>query len=206
MKPLKSTMQQIWRQRRMSVFLMRMKVKNGYKIIDLGGTPQLWEMVDLDLEITLLNLSHVTHYQPNILRHSYHFITGDACHINGLIDNTFDLVFSNSVIEHVGPASRQQAFAETVRQLAPRYWIQTPSLWFPIEAHCNLPLWWFYPQFLQQVWIRRWQQQGRDFLWRQMTETRLLTLNRLKLLFPEAQVYTEYVVGFPKSYSMYHLG
>ena len=39
-----------------------------------------------------------------------------------------------------------------------------------------------------------------------MTETRLLTLNQLKSLFPEAQVYTEYVVGFPKSYSMYHLG
>ncbi|BAP55562.1 methylase [Thioploca ingrica] len=205
MKPLKLTMQQIWRQRRMSVFLMRMKVKNGYKIIDLGGTPELWETVDLDLEITLLNLSHVTHYQPSTLRHSYQFITGDACHINGLIDNTFDLVFSNSVIEHVGPVSQQQAFAETVRQLAPRYWIQTPSLWFPIEAHCNLPLWWFYPQFFQQAWIRRWQQQGREFLWRQMTETRLLTLNRLKFLFPEAQVYTEYVVGFPKSYSMYYL-
>ncbi|NJO18179.1 MAG: methyltransferase domain-containing protein [Thioploca sp.] len=206
MNTLKLHRQQIWRQRRMSVFLMKMAVKNGYKIIDLGGTPQLWEMIDLDLEITLLNLSPVINYQPNRLKHSYHFITGDACNINGLIDNTFDLVFSNSVIEHVGPADRQQAFAETVHQLAPRYWIQTPSLWFPIEAHCNLPLWWFYPQFLQQFWICRWQQQRREFLWRQMTETRLLTLNQLKSLFPEAQVYTEYVVGFPKSYSMYHLG
>ncbi len=206
MNTLKLHLQQIWRQRRMSVFLMKMAVKNGYKIIDLGGTPQLWEMIDLDLEITLLNISPVINYQPNRLKHSYHFITGDACNINGLIDNTFDLVFSNSVIEHVGPADRQQAFAETVHQLAPRYWIQTPSLWFPIEAHCNLPLWWFYPQFLQQVWIRRWQQQRREIFAKDMTETRVLTLNQLKSLFPEAQVHTEYVVGFPKSYSMYHLG
>lgn len=202
---LKSTMQHIWRQRRMSIFLKRMTVRNGFKIIDLGGTPSLWEMVDLDLEITLLNLPGIKNCQPNAPRHTYHFITGDACYLGGLIDDTFDLVFSNSVIEHVGPANRQQAFAETVRRLAPRYWIQTPSLWFPIEAHCNLPLWWFYPRFLQKAQIHHWRRKGHGFLAKQMTETRVLTLSQLKFLFPEAQVYTEYVIGFPKSYSMYHL-
>ena len=54
-------------------------------------------------------------------------------------------------------------------------------------------------------WIHRWQQQGRVFLWQQMSETQVLTRRRLRFLFPKAQIYTEYVVGFPKSYSMYYL-
>jgi hypothetical protein len=206
MKRFKQQMQHFWRQRRMSVFLTRMEVKSSYRIIDLGGTPELWEMVEQDLDITLLNFPEVIKsYQQLNFRHHYHFLAGDACHLTDLKNSKFDLVFSNSVIEHVGSLQRQEAFAETVHKLAPRYWIQTPSLWFPIEAHCGLPFWWFYPQPIKQAWIHRWQQQGRVFLWQQMSETQVLTRRRLRFLFPKAQIYTEYVVGFPKSYSMYYL-
>jgi ubiquinone/menaquinone biosynthesis C-methylase UbiE len=200
---IKARMQYRWRQQRMLLFLKKMNVKKGCHIIDLGGRPGLWEMVDLeDLNVTLLNLpDEFVHWQKNYKRH-YHLL-GDACHIPELADNQFDIVFSNSVIEHVGPPSQQAAFAKTVHRLAPRYWVQTPSIWFPIEAHCNLPFWWFYPQFIRQAWISRWQKQKREFAWKQMTTTRVLKLDHLKSLFPNAQVYTEYYAGFPKSYSMY---
>src|SRR5262245_13224180 len=47
------------------------------------------------------------------------------------------LVFSNSVIEHVGPPPKQAEFAHEVLRLGRSYWVQTPSKWFPIEASAS---------------------------------------------------------------------
>jgi len=204
LRKIKQQMRLIWRQRRMSAFIELMHLKKGVKIIDLGGTPQWWEMLDIDLDVTLLNLRPIQNWWKEPLKHNYQFVVGDACDVTDFADNEFDVVFSNSVIEHVGPFEQQEAFARTVQRLAPSYWIQTPSIWFPIEAHCDLPLWWFYPQPVKLVWMRRWQQHKPNY-WNMMTDTRVLKLSHLKSLFPEAQVYTEYVAGFPKSYSMYKL-
>lgn len=200
---IKQQMQRLWRQRRMLAFLERMGPRSEAKVIDLGGTPDVWEMIDLDLDITLLNQPDEWKNWSGSFKRRYKFVEADACDAAGFANNDFDLVFSNSVVEHVGPPERQEAFARTVGRLAPSYWIQTPSVYFPIEAHCNLPFWWFYPPRLKQAWICRWQLQGREFLWKQMTETQVLSLSQLKSLFPGALVYTEYVAGFPKSYSMY---
>jgi ubiquinone/menaquinone biosynthesis C-methylase UbiE len=200
---LKPRMQRLWRKRRMEEFIKLVRPCKGCKIIDLGGLPQFWETIGIDLDITLVNLPEALATEQGSFKHQYRFIEADACEHLDFADYSFDIAFSNSVIEHVGSLERQEAFAATIRRLAPSYWIQTPSMWFPIEAHCHLPYWWFYPSSLQNAWIRRWQKQGKVFKWKQMSETRVLSLERLKFLFPEANVYTECVAGFPKSYSMY---
>lgn len=59
----------------------------------------------------------------------------------------FDLVYSNSVIEHVGGHARSCDFAGMVKTLARRHWgVQTPYRYFSIEPH------WLFPglQFLPQ--------------------------------------------------------
>ena len=117
----------------------------------------------------------------------------------------FDLVYSNSVIEHVGPEHRQDSFAAEVKRLSARYWVQTPSKWFPFEAHCGMPLWWFYPEPVRRGMIERWRAKLPE--WTEMVDgTRVLTLDRLKGLFPGASVYTEWMLGFPKSHTMYSVG
>jgi hypothetical protein len=204
---IKRQMQRHWRQQRMAALLQRMSLHSGVRIIDVGGTPEMWEL-DLDptitnLDITLLNLPGMWNSWLPPFRHRYRFVEADACADLPFADRAFDIAFSNSVIEHVGNEQQQQAFANTIRRLAPSYWVQTPSKWFPIESHCNLPFWWFYPTSLQQAWIRRWQRQKQEFKWQQMSTTRVLSLRQLQVLFPEAQVYTEYVAGFPKSYSLF---
>ncbi|OKH25973.1 hypothetical protein NIES593_02490 [Hydrococcus rivularis NIES-593] len=202
-KAIKPRMQRHWRKRRMEAFIELMCLKPGSRIVDLGGLPEFWETIAIDLDITVLNLPGAFTGKRGSFTRQYRFVEADACELLDLADNSFDIAFSNGVIEHVGSLARQEAFAKTVRRLAPSYWIQTPSMWFPIEAHCNLPFWWFYPPSLKNAWIRHWQRQGREFKWKQMSETRVLSLGRLKTLFPEAKVYTECVAGFPKSYSMY---
>jgi SAM-dependent methyltransferase len=55
-------------------------------------------------------------------------------------DASFDVVFSNAVIEHVGGEEEQRRFVAEALRVAPRAFITTPNRWFPIEVHTRLPL------------------------------------------------------------------
>ena len=55
-------------------------------------------------------------------------------------DGAFDVVFSNAVIEHVGPRDAQRRFVDEALRVAPRAFVTTPNRWFPIEVHTRLPL------------------------------------------------------------------
>jgi hypothetical protein len=56
-------------------------------------------------------------------------------------DQSFDVVHSSAVIEHVGSFVRQRAFLEECCRVARRaVFVTTPNRWFPIEFHTVLPL------------------------------------------------------------------
>src|SRR5262249_41817791 len=134
-------------------------------------------------------------------------IEGDACRVENLKDHSFDIVFSNSVIEHVGGADRQENFAREVRRLGHSYWVQTPSKWFPIEAHTGMPFWFFYPATIRHRFIERWHRILPGNPWYQMIEqTTVLSRADLRRLFPEATIVVETLFGLPKSYIVYFLG
>jgi SAM-dependent methyltransferase len=59
-------------------------------------------------------------------------------------DKTFDVCWSNAVIEHVGNRGRQLAFINEIRRVAKRAFITTPNRYFPVEVHTRVPfLHWF---------------------------------------------------------------
>src|SRR5207237_8356757 len=105
--------------------------------------------------LTILNKPGVarTDYASH---HSINFVDGDACNVGSLSKPVFDVVFSNSVIEHVGNADKRKEFAREVLRLGRSYWVQTPSMWFPMEAHCGMPFWWFYPEAIRRFFIKGW--------------------------------------------------
>jgi SAM-dependent methyltransferase len=55
-------------------------------------------------------------------------------------DGTFDIVWSNAVLEHVGNDDKQAAFLREIRRCGRRWFITTPNRYFPIEVHTKLPL------------------------------------------------------------------
>lgn len=55
-------------------------------------------------------------------------------------DRTFDIVFSNAVIEHVGGEEQQRCFVTETLRVGRRVFVTTPNRWFPVEVHTRLPL------------------------------------------------------------------
>jgi Methyltransferase domain len=191
------------RKRRMQQMARRMALDQGTKVLDLGGQPAIWRDAPGALCITVLNLPG-TEMTPEPGAHEFSYVEGDACHVQDVRDNSYDMVFSNSVIEHVGGDEQQAAFAHEVRRLGRSYWVQTPAIWFPIEAHTGMPFWWFYPEPMRARILRHWHDTLPEWA-DSVSDTRVLTRQRLQALFPEAQIYVEAVLGVPKSYTAWYV-
>lgn len=192
------------RKKRMWSFNTKMKLRDGTSVLDLGGQPMIWDSTTSRLNLTILNRPGIAaHNHPS--HHRIHYVDGDACAVEGFAERSFDIVFSNSVIEHVGPPDKQAEFAREVRRLGHSYWVQTPSKWFPIEAHCGMPFWWLYPAAVRRYLIERWRKKLPA--WTEMVEeTTVLTKRDLRRLFPEATIIVERSFGMPKSYVAHFLG
>lgn len=186
------------RARRTEHFVRSLNLTGGERIIDLGGAPSIWSDVKPVLDIVMVNLPGGIVRDPGS-HHNITYVEGDACDLPQYADNSFDIAFSNSVIEHVGGPEKRAAMAREARRLGRRYWIQTPSIWFPIEAHTYLPFWWFYPPAVKRSFIRRWRRTVPA--WCEMIEeTTVLHRSEIEQLFPDGEIWTERLLGLPKSY------
>jgi hypothetical protein len=71
-------------------------------------------------------------------------------------DKSFDYVFSNAVIEHVGgPAGAQRMLEESRRVARLGAYHTTPDRWFPIETHTQVPFLHWLPHAWQPPFFSR---------------------------------------------------
>jgi hypothetical protein len=130
---------------------------------------------------------------------------GDACQPSDeLLAQHFDVAFSNSVIEHVGGHFRREQFAEAVRQLAPRHWVQAPYRYFPIEPHWLFPAFSLLPVrgrlFVAQHWrLGAMPPEDRREAVGSVLGTEFLSRTEMGYYFPGSSILTERVAGLPKS-------
>ena len=191
-----------WRALRMRAFQELVRPPAKARIVDLGGTTHMWNLLSHDYHVTLVNLpgsySDGERSTPNV-----ELVEGDACDLSQTFaDGSFDIVFSNSVIEHVGDASRQAAFASEVRRLGRAYWVQTPSDRFPIEAHTGVPYYFRLPEAARKALVQRWHEKLPA--WTEFIRgTTVLSRARMQELFPSSELYVERKLLFEKSYACY---
>jgi hypothetical protein len=173
-------------------------------VLDVGGALGFWQAMQATregLRVTLLNRSLPSMPLPA----GFDAVLGDARAMVGFADKQFDLVFSNSVIEHVGSYADQRRMANEVRRVGARYFVQTPNRYFPIEPHFLWPFFQFYPQALQVALTRRfalgWYPRMPDLAQARahVASHRLLTARELRELFPEAEIRRERIAGLTKS-------
>ncbi len=190
-----------FRGKRMEAMLELLRLPAGARIIDLGGSEYNWGLIKHDFHVTMVNLPG---FNPPVSDPSrFEAVEGDACDLRGrYADNSFDAVFSNSVIEHVGDEGQQAKFATEARRLAPAYWVQTPSPRFPIEIHTGVPLYWKLPASIREGLLTRWNRKWPGWV-DMIRETRVLSEARLRELFPDGRLYCERQFGLEKSNTIY---
>jgi len=152
-------------------------------------------------KIVLRNVSKVVVTIPN-----FESMIGDGRNMSEFKDKEFDIVFSNSVLEHVGDYEQQHKMAEEVNRVGKRLFLQTPNLFFPIEPHFLLPFFQFLPLnskvFLINHFTIGWYQKVPDKQEAKeiVSSIKLLTEKEITTLFPGAIIYKEKLFGLTKSF------
>jgi hypothetical protein len=193
-----------FRRRRMQQLCALMGVDASTRVLDVGGTPLNWTLLDVRPRVTLLN------NRPEMEEGQswFEYVNGDARQLP-FGDASFDLVFSNSVIEHVGSREDQRRFAEEVRRVGRCYWVQTPNRWYPVEAHLLTPLVHLLPARAQRPLVRfatLWDlierpspDRRKYYIEHYLNCVRLLTASELSELFPGGRLLRERHWGLTKS-------
>ncbi len=169
------------------------------KILDVGGEPIFWKdakMGHSNLDITLINLKPGEPISSNM-----ECIVGDARDLSRFPDSSFDLVVSNSVIEHVGTWEDQTRMAQHIQRVGKRIFLQTPNYWFPVETHFVTPFFQYLP-----IWLRTWlvcnfnlgnYKKTKD--WEKakghVTQIELLSKRQMRKLFPNSTIENEWLFG-----------
>jgi hypothetical protein len=196
----------LWRSKRHDLFLSMIKPQSTDKLLDIGGLPRYWigltQTVD---QVDCLNIHSVKWEPENFPNHNIRTLVGDGCELD-MTDNSYDIAFSNSVIEHVGSWERQKEFAAEISRVAHRMWIQTPAYECPIEPHFLAPFVHWLPVSIRKFAVRfsLWgliQHPTVEQVNHLVETTQLLTYRQVKELFPDCHVIVERMFGFiPKSY------
>jgi len=200
----------IFRGKRIQRFLQMFDPGPRTRVLEVGGLPRSWEGVPIEFQMTILNTTDLEDHESAFLTSSMNFVIGDGTKMPWA-DGEFDIVFSNSVIEHLGTAEAQAAFARECRRVGKAYWIQTPAREFPIEPHYFGPCVHWFSRPVQKRLLRNftlWGLLGRpreEILDLVLAELRLLRRAEFESLFPDGQIWTERLLGLPKSYTAYRL-
>jgi len=198
-----------FRRKRFKLFLELIKDKpKPVTVLDIGGTEIFWKMMGLydpgRIKVTIVNKAIINVTLPNFI-----FIQKDATDLSGIKDKEFDIVFSNSVIEHVGSFAEQKKMAEEIIRTGKSYFIQTPNYYFPIEPHFIFPMFQFLPESIKILLIRNfnlgYHEKCKDRIKAKelVRSIRLLNKRELVSLFPEFKIFKERFLFFTKSLILY---
>ena len=171
-------------------------------VLDLGGSLSTWERAPVRAKhVHVVNISKPPAQVPDWAEVE----RADACALPPHIaSRRYDLVFSNSVIEHVGGHERRVRFAEAVRSLSDRYWVQTPYRYFPIEPHWLVPGLQFLPIAMRARIAHKWPLvytpgRAKAAVLNTVMWTELIDRTQMRHYFPDAELRAARVAGLTKS-------
>jgi ubiquinone/menaquinone biosynthesis C-methylase UbiE len=187
----------MFRTGRMKRFVERFAITGQTTVLDMGGGAFNWTLLPVRPKVTILDV-----YDHGNKAGWATYVVGDGCHTD-FPDAAFDVVFSNSVIEHVGGIERQRQFAHECMRCGRGFFVQTPNKWFPVDTHTLMP----FAHWLPQKVFRKLIRFSPRFVFftpdpgdlADFSHMRLLSARDLKELFPGAEIIKERFCGITKS-------
>ena len=200
-----NSLNQNFRKKRFSLLKQMIDVLDKpITILDIGGTYNYWKNMSFDptdIKIVLVNL-----HLEKVDHPSFTSVTGDATNLKEYADQSFDIVFSNSVIEHLYSFENQKKMAKEIQRVGTSYYVQTPNKFFPIEPHWLFPFFQFLPKQVRILLTKNFNmgnyKKAKTYAAakNKVEEVRLLTKKEMRSIFPGAVLWKEKFFGLTKSY------
>jgi hypothetical protein len=171
------------------------------RVLDLGGTPMSWRLAPVrPAALTVVNLQSLQSDDPALT-----VVQANACELpDRLRREKFDLVYSNSLLEHVGGHVQRQRLVDNIHHRADRHWVQTPYRYFPIEPHWLFPGFQWLPYSARIMLSQNWNRGHVKTYTRaeaevQVNEIDLLGIAQMRMYFPSSTIWYERFAGLVKS-------
>lgn len=164
------------------------------RIVDVGGAQFNWKLLNCTPEISIINLDPPNDWDNRIP--NTRFEKGDGKNLR-FEDQSFDIAYSNSVIEHLYDWESQKQFAKEITRIGKRIYLQSPAKEFFVEPHLITPFIHWLPKKWQSKLLRNFTIWGlmarpsQEYVDTFLREIRLLTFSEFKLLFPQCKIVKE---------------
>jgi predicted SAM-dependent methyltransferase len=183
------------------------KMEKPLTILDIGGTENFWlnrGMSYDEVDITLINLNKI-----EVTTSHFKNLQGSALDLNMFEDKEFDIVFSNSVIEHLYTGENQKKMADEIMRVGKFFFVQSPNKYFFMESHFVLPLFQFLPKSFQLFILTKTKLsrgKRRELAWAKdyLEQLKLLSRTDMKKLFPGSQISAEKILFMNKSFTAHN--
>jgi ubiquinone/menaquinone biosynthesis C-methylase UbiE len=176
------------RERKFYYFMNLFTIEKRTKILDVGASDDEKQAAANILEKRYpyqRNITVLGTQKYNNLVERYPFVK--AVQYNGEMfpfkDNSFDICWSNAVLEHVGNNARQVVFLKEIKRCANKAFITTPNKFFPVETHTKLFFIHWLPKKLFDQIARRI-----NLGWATGDYMHLLSLREIKRLLAQAGI------------------
>jgi hypothetical protein len=204
------------RKNRAKIFKSYFDLDENTRILDLGGGDGSLLATTLDIKPAIC-IADIDKELLEVAKNKYGFEVMELDESGRIpcAKNQYDIIFCNSVIEHVtvdkkdiyeiqsdktfrnAAFERQKVFANEIRSKCDKYFVQTPYKYFPIESHSWLPgIFVLMPRKTQISLIKFFNKFWPKKTW---PDFNLLTEREMKELFPEAKIVREKSFLFTKS-------
>lgn len=164
--------------------MSEMRPSQESRLIDVGVTDTTWRSSNFieanypwRSQITAVSIDPVPTFQqayPDVK-----VVIADGKHLP-FPDHSFDIGFSNAVIEHVGSRDEQRKLVAEMLRTCQRVFIATPNARFPVDPHTLLPFAHWLPT---RIWHRVLRIAGQK-AWADLDRLNPLDARALRALFP----------------------
>lgn len=195
-----------FRKRRGVLILKAFPDLESMRVLDLGGSVHFWfesGLIDHVGQVVIYNISSSEVDIASQSNTKIEFKLYDGAHLPEK-DLSFDLVLSNSVLEHIPLCGRGQVAREMMR-VGKRGFVQTPAFEFPVEPHFVLPFIHWLPRAIGRYFVRLspWAILSHHSSAVQdayFAEVQLLSKTDVTDLYPAKPIRSERFMGLPKSW------